>query len=759
MGNMKLVSGLGAAVLLALASPRAAAAQAELAGRVVDAGTGQPIAGASVRISAIGRAELSHADGVFHFHRIPAGEYVVSAARVGYAPGTATARLAAGRTDSVTIRLAPSAVELGALVVTGTLAARSRDEVLSATSVVSGRRLERELGSTVAATLERLPGVAATSIGPATARPVIRGLSSDRVLVLEDGQRPGDLSSTSGDHAVASDVLTARQVEVVRGPMSLLYGSSALGGVVNVIRGEVPTTRTEHVHGAATAQLTSADRGAASGAYAEGGAGRFVFRAEGSARASGDVRTPRGELRNTEARTLGASGGASYVGARGYAGASYRFYDNDYGIPGGFLGAHPSGVDIHMRRQGIRAAGELRPGSGAVSAVRGNVALTDYNHTEFESSGSVGTRFRQRSAAADVTAQHDERGILAQGAFGVRAQLRDVATGGSLRTPSTTDYTLAAFAVEEVGRGALRGQLGARYDFARFDPDDGFIRVGGERIPVRPRTFGSFSGSAGVLYDFGGGVRAGGSVARSYRTPDFNELYSNGPHLAAGTFDVGDPSLRQEVGVGVDGYVRVTRPTLRAEVAAFRNRLDGYIFPSTRGRVELGTQGGVARAQYTNEDALFTGAEADAEWHVVPRLVLEATASLVRARFTTERAAIPTFVGSDTVFVAASEYPPLIPPVTGRAGARWEDGPWSLRGSLRFAGRQGRTGDFEEPTDGYVVGDLAAGLRLRRGGRVHSITLRLDNVAGTEYRNHLSRTKVIMPEPGRSLGLLYRITY
>lgn len=756
---MRFYREVGAAVAVVVAFACPVAAQAELAGRVVDAASGQPVAGATLRIGSLGRADVSHADGTFHFHRLPAGEVVVTASRVGYAPGTATVQLALGRTDSVTLRLQTSAVELGAVVVTGTLGARSRDEVLSATSVVSGRRLERELGSTVASTLERLPGVSATSIGPATARPVIRGLSSDRVLVLEDGQRPGDLSSTSGDHAVATDVVTARQLEVVRGPMSLLYGSSALGGVVNVIRDEVPNTRAEHLHGVGTVQLSSVDRGATTGGYVTGGAGNIAFRAEGSARTSGDIHTPAGQLTNTDTRTLGAAAGASYVGENGYAGASYRFYDNDYGIPGGFLGAHPSGVDIRMRRQSLRGAGELRPGGGPFGSVRGNVVLTDYNHTEFESSGSVGTRFRQLSAVGDLVAEHEARGILAQGAVGVRAQLRDVRTGGSLRTPSTKDWTVAGFAVEEVGRGALRGQFGARYDFARFDPEESFIRVGGERIPTRPRQFGSFSGSAGALYDFGGGVRVGGSVARSYRTPDFNELYSNGPHLAAGTYDVGDPALRQEVGAGVDGYLRVTRPTFRAEVAAFRNRLDGYIFPSTRGRVELGTQGGVARAQYTNEDALFTGAEADAEWRVTPHLILEGTASLVNARFTSDRAAIPTFVGSDTVFVAASEYPPLIPPVNGRAEARWEQGVWSLGGALRFAGRQERTGDFEEPTDAYVVGDLTGALRLRRGARVHSITLRLDNVADAEYRNHLSRTKVIMPEPGRSLGLLYRITY
>jgi iron complex outermembrane receptor protein len=414
-----------------------------------------------------------------------------------------------------------------------------------------------------------------------------------------------------------------------------------------------------------------------------------------------------------------------------------------------------------MRRHTARGEAELRPAGGPLASLRAAGTFTDYQHTELEASGSVGTRFDQQLAAGELSARHDALGPLSQGAAGVRAQFRDITTGGALKTPSTYDWALAGYLVEEVGSGPLRLQLGARYDWARYEPRDtaAFVDVGGERIPVRPRTFGAVSGSLGGLYEVSSGVRVGASVSRAYRTPDFNELYSNGPHLAAGTYDVGDPSLDKETGLGTDLFVRVQRPGLRAEAAAFRNQLDGYVFPSSRGRVELGTQGGVARAQYTNEDAVFTGWEGDLEWSVASRLVLEGTVSSVSARFTSAREPIPVIEGVDTTFIAASRFPPLIPPLHGRAGLRWDAGRWSLGGTLRAAARQDRTGDFEEPTDGYVVGDLTAGLRLQRGVRVHTLTLRLDNVANTEYRDHLARTKAIMPQPGRGLSLLYRLTY
>jgi iron complex outermembrane receptor protein len=620
--------------------------------------------------------------------------------------------------------------------------------------------MDREMGSTVAATLQGVPGVAATSMGPATARPVIRGLSSDRVLVLEDGQRPGDLSSTSGDHAVAVEGATARQIEVVRGPMSLLYGSSALGGVVNVIREEVPTSLPQHPHGAATAALGSADRSATLGGYTTAALGPVAVRAEATGRISGNVHTPIGPLENTQTRALGFSGGASLVRDRGHLGAAYRFYGNEYGIPGGFAGAHPGGVDIRMRRHTVRGEGELRPGGNVLSSVRGAALFTDYFHEEIGSAGTVATRFGQQLLSGDLQARHNPVGILGEGAVGIRAQFRDVATGGAVRTPSTYDWNVAGYLVEEVETGRLRFQFGGRYDLARFVPrEKTSVIVGGQRVPVRERTFNSLSASAGVLYDLGAGLRAGANVARSFRTPDFNELYSNGPHLAAGTYDVGDPGLEQETGVGLETFVRLGRPGLRLEAAAYRNQIAGFIFPSTRGRVEFGTSGGVARAQYTNEDARFTGFELDGEWRALRDLVLEGNASLVHAEFTSERAPIPLFQGVDTVFVEASRYPPLIPPLMGRVGARWERGPWTVAAGVRLAAEQDRVGDFEEPTAGYAAGDASVAFRLTRGRQFHAITLRLENVADAEYRNHLARTKTVMPEPGRSVSLLYRITY
>nr|MBA3970061.1 TonB-dependent receptor [Gemmatimonadota bacterium] len=673
-----------------LASPLVGQAATGVAGRVTDAASGAPLPAARVwLVEQPHRVESTHEDGAFSFLRLGPGRYTLVVERLGYGQFTRQITVRAGSVEQVLVAISPAAVNLDAVVVTGTVGGRRGQEVLSPTSVLSGAELDRQLDITVAATLQNTPGVAVTSIGPATARPVIRGLSGDRILVLEDGQRPGDLSSTSGDHAVAIDPSTARQIEVVRGPMSLLYGSSALGGVVNVVRDEIPTAVPEHVHGAATVQGTSVNRGTSMGAYASTGVGRFALRAEGSARDWNDVRTPLGPMRNTSAQTLGLAAGGAYIGEQGHAGGSYRFYDSDYGIPAGeYLGGHARGVDIAMRRHSLRTEAEIHD-RGLLSSLRATGTYTDYQHTEREKSGGVGTFFAQDLAVGEVVARHDARGVLTQGAAGIRAQYRNITTGGSLRTPSTYDYSLAGFAVEEFGRGALRLQAGARYDWTRFVPREAaVVRIGDEEIPVRERTFGSMSGSLGLLYAVREDVRLGASVARAFRTPDLNELYSNGPHLAAGTYDIGDPNLRAESGLGLDVFARLNRERIRGEVALFRNNLGDFIDRSTRGRV-IGV-GAAPLAQYTNVDARFTGFEADVDWNVVTRVTLAGTVSYVRARFTSPRDSIglPNETFTDTTYILESRYPERIPPLNGRVAARYDLPRYFAEASARFAARQ-----------------------------------------------------------------------
>jgi iron complex outermembrane recepter protein len=757
---------LATLVLSSIPATAAAQAREQLAtvrGRVIDAETGEPITAAVVRLAEVHRAEPTHGDGNFVLRDLAGGEYTLIVQRIGYRPHSRQLTVGAGQTVTVEVRLTVAAVRLAPQVVTGTVGTRAGQDVLSPTSVLSEADLDRQLSTTVAATVRNVPGVSTSSIGQATSRPVIRGLGGDRILVLEDGQRPGDLSSLSGDHAVAVDPLTAQRIEVVRGPMSLLYGSSALGGVVNVVREEIPESVPDHLHGSISAQGESAlSAFAAGGELRAAAARRIAVRGDVSARGSGETRTPLGRLANTDSRAFGGAFGAAYVGPSGHVGAAYRMYASDYGIPGGFVGSHPEGVDVEMRRHSVRAEGEHHP-EGAIATGRATVTLNDYSHNEIEKSGRVGTAFVQQSASAEVVVGHGIIGHAHEGALGVRGQYRSILTGGSLRTPSTRDYNIALYAVEELGHGTWRLQLGARYDHAHYEPQRQTVIIVGDRsVRTTPRTFGSFSGAIGTLYAPREGVRIGANVSRAYRTPDFNELYSSGPHLAANAFEVGDPELRQETGVGADLFARITRERLHVEVAVFRNWLNDYISPSSRGDAVQSPQGQPV-FQFTNQDAVFTGAEGELQLRVAPRVVVDAVLSHVVAQFTGGRDPIPVFVttptGLDTAFVPASRYPALIPPTNGRVELRYEQPRYFGAVGSRFAMEQSRVGDFEEPTSGYAVAHMSVGYRLLRGSTLGTLTLRVDNLLDTVYREHLSRVKAIMPEPGRSVSLLYRLAF
>lgn len=763
------------ALLVAVAAwlPWGSAAAQErgtIIGVVVEAGAG-PLAAAHVELVESHRSESTRVDGGFAFPDVPAGTHTLAVQRIGYAPRQVVVQVDAGRTTEIRIELQVAAVQFEEIVVTGTITSRAGQDVLSPTSVVSAAELERKLDATVAATLADEPGVAVTGLGPATARPVIRGMGGDRIVMLEDGVRSGDMSSTSADHAVAIDPLTAQRMEVVRGPMSLLYGSSALGGVVNVVREEVPRTVPDHFHGAIVGQAQSVNTGGTLGGFGVVPIGRWAARFEASGRASGDVSTPSGTLGNTDARTwnLAAGVGRSVNGA--HLGASYRFFDSRYGIPDGAHESHDEepgaeepdeehAHNVHVEMQRHSARGELDLHHVAFfEEVEVTGSYTNYTHREVEEGGEIGTEFLQDVAALNVLAHHDALGLISTGALGFSAQYRDIETGGELATPSTRDVSAAVFVVEEVGRGPLRLQAGARYDVARYEPRGAAsIDVGGELVPVRDREFSAFSGSLGLLYEVSEPVRVGVSVARAYRTPDFNELYTSGPHLAANSFDVGDPGLDAETGTGIDAFVRYQGSRIQAELAAFRNQLDGYVFPSSRGRTVEGAEG-LPLFQYTNEDARFTGIEGGLDLSITKQLVLEATGSVVRAEFTSERAPIPVFVDGDTTFVTASKHPPLIPPAHGRVALRYETADWFAGVGGRFAAEQDRTGDFEEPTAAYAVADLTGGIRFLRGGRLHTLTLRVDNLLDAEYRDHLSRIKEIMPQPGIGVSLLYRLAF
>lgn len=706
-------------------------------GTVVDSETGAPVAGAQVRLVELERRVETHASGRFTFADVPAGTYTLAVRRIGYDGAAQSVTVSTESIVEITVSLTTAAIELPGIMVTGGLRAQESEYALQPSVALDGRDLDRNLGATLAETVAHETGIAAVSMGPATARPIIRGLGGDRVLLLEDGARTGDMSYSAPDHAVSVDPFSAERIEVVRGPAALLYGSNALSGVVNIRRDEIPTTVPDGVHGRVGLQAQSASRSATAGGHLIAPLGGLAVRLEGTVRDADDLRTPDGLLENTQLRTYTAAAGVGLVRDWGHGGLSYRHYNSSYGIPGGFVGGHAAGVTVAMRRNAFRGELHRRGGGGLLSDLELSGGFVHYAHEEIERGGVLGTAFRLVTADGNVIARHDGWGPFSSGGVGVRVQYQDYAFGASLATPDTRELTAAAFFLEQIETGRLRVQFGGRYDWTRIEPLDTTTRV--DIGDVRARTFGVFSGSVGALVDMGGGVGVGVNLGRAFRTPDVNDLYSQGPHLAAYREEVGNPDLKMEAGVGLDAFVRVTRPGLRGELAAFRNRISNFIYPRETGDT---SQRALPIAQYVGRDAELVGLEGRLDVSPLRHLAVTLTGSYVRGTLTETDQPLP-----------------LIPPLKGQIELRYERPSYFVGVGTRLAARQDRVGEFETPTPGYAVVHATAGYTWPWLGRLHAVTLRLDNLGDAVYREHLSRVKSIMPEAGRNLSALYRVDF
>jgi iron complex outermembrane recepter protein len=742
------------ASLCAAAAPLVAQApQTGVEGVVLEAGSGEPLPAVLVRIAETRRQEMTHEDGAFHLLNLAPGRYTLVFDRLGYRSVRRVVQLQPGELQRLRVELEPTPLTIPGLVVTGTIGARAHEEVLRPTEVLSGLDLASRLDATLAGTLQAQAGVSSASMGPAPARPVIRGLGGDRILILEDGERMGDVSYTSADHAVALDALAADRIEVVRGPQALFYGSNALGGVVNVVREEIPASLPDRPRGRASLQGQTVNGGGAGELDLNGALGTVAARLEASYRGAGDLDTPAGPLENTQLRAAGGSVGASRVTGSGHAGAAYRFYGSRYGIPPDPVSGHAFGVDVEMRRHAWR--GELRRlgGPGPFSAGALDASYTRYHHQEIEPEGLLGTEYGLHTASAQAVVEHDGRGVLARGALGARGEWRDYAFNTGRAVVRSHEYSAAGFFLEESAWRSLRLQVGGRYDVRRIDPlTEGDDLVG----EVRPRTFGSWSGSFAALYDLRAGVFAGGSLARAFRTPSSDELFSRGPHLATYTFEIGNPDLREETAIGADAFLRVERGDIHVELAAFRNRIAGFVQTESTGQ----TREDLPVYRHANTEAVFHGWEAMAQWTPARWVVVDAAAAAVTATNVVTRQPLP-----------------FIPPLNGRVAVRVERAGAFTGLAWRAAARQDRVPSYCPiapcpvdpaagsppaeflPTDGHRIWDASAGYLWSTRGRLHMLTLRLDNLLDAEYRNHLSRVKLLMPEAGRGLTLLYRVSF
>ena len=635
----------------------------------------------------------------------------------------------------------PQPAKVEKFTVTASPLNASETEMTQPVTILSDEDLRRRQAGSIGDTVSRELGVQSTSFGPASGRPVIRGLDGARVRVLQNGVDTLDVSSISPDHQVATDSLNARQIEILRGPASLLYGSGAIGGVVNVVNGliaqEVPTAPT----GAIDLRGGSANRERTGAFDVTAGAGNIAVNANGFSRDTRDYRipgrivrddpdSPTGRLPNSDIDARGGGIGASLVGSRGYAGMGISNLRSDYGIPS------PEAPRIAMEQTRWDGAAEIANPGARFTRLKVRAGYNDYEHRELEPSGEVGTTFTNKAWDTRLELAH-ELGRGAKGAFGAQFQDRDFAAiGEEAIIPKTNARSSALFAVQQKRWNAWTLEGGARFERETRKPE----------ADLPSRRFSLSTVSAGLLRELTPNVSVTLNLTRAERAPSIEELYSNGPHHATQTFDIGDANLRKESSRNVDLTLRGKHGDVRWKASLFAARFRDYIHTASAdadgdGIADRYDEEGMLAAdgeflaQFTTQaNARFHGAEA--EWRYRPSgdgLGLRVFGDLVRGK------------------LSSGENLPRIPPSRIGFEVDWRRDPWSADVSAIRVSSQNRVSPLETTTPGYtrVDAELAYAWAWERG-RTISLYLQGSNLLDKDIRVHTSYLKAFTPLMGRS---------
>ena len=733
---------LGALMLLA---PLVASGDT-LSGRVV-ARDGHAVAGATVVVVELHRIALTQTDGQFRFADMPAGSYTVTVRRLGFAPLARQVSVAASTTLDLTLERTSVWVE--PVTVTAT---RAPLDVFSSplpTEALSEDRLRRAQSVSLAHALAQLPGINALSTGQQIGKPVIRGLAGPRVLVLEDGSRLEDYSWSDED-GPSVDARLAQRVEVIRGPASVLYGSDALGGVVNVIPEELPDAnggpRTMHTGFEISGASNNAEFEGA--ARVEGASGGWGWRLFGIGRFASSLHTPVGELDNTG---FSAMSGEAVVGARGARGSTtlrYTRYGGEFKLleAEGPATGETGRPERKLSDDRVQLAGDYLLGGVRVEtkAQWQRHSLVEVADTGVSAGGAPleGTAFDLllNTLTLDVLAHHTA-GARVHGTLGVSGLTQSNDTRG--RIPLVPDARLrsgAVFAFEQAVLGRLSLLAGARVDVRRLTADSN-AKLG---LSSQTRDYTAFSGNVGIVYRMGAAALTA-NLGRAWRAPTLFELYSNGAHLGEARYEIGDRGLKPEAGMNVDAAVRWQRGRIRAELAGYRNAIGRFVYITpTDSFVTVSTSppDSLRVYRYQQANARLVGGEAAVEVEVARPLTLHARADAVRG---TNR--------------ATGDPLPLLPPARVALGAElhriafgWADRTYA-GAEVEVTTRQTRLNPLDIPTGGHTLLNLSAGIVRSLFGRVCHVDITVRNATNVSYRSFLSRYKEFALDPGRNVVL------
>ncbi|MES2997322.1 MAG: TonB-dependent receptor [Verrucomicrobiota bacterium] len=642
------------------------------------------------------------------------------------------------------------ATKLDEMVITANRDGQTLFEQLQPASLLTAEELRYEIAPTLGETLAREPGVSSTSFGPGAGRPIIRGLGDDRVRILQNGTSVFDVSNVSPDHAVAVDPLSIGSVEILRGPASLLYGPNTTGGVVNVIDGRIPLEKHDGKFptGRVLTEAGSADDSFSSAGAFDWGAGPFAFHIDGFHRETDDIEIPgyarssrlraadplppgeteaKGTLPNSATQSTGAAFGGTWFFEKGHLGASFSGIDSSYGTV-----AEPD-VTIDLRQRRFDLSGALLEPFAYAKEVNFKLGWTDYEHTEFEGP-DPGTEFLTDGINLRTELVHEEI-VGFEGALGYEYRGSDFSALGSeafLPSVESTAHSLFLFEESKLNE-KLRLQLSGRYDNQSHETS------------VDEADFHVFGASAGIVYNPAENYALTLSLSGTRRPPTYVELYADGPHVATGTVEIGDPSLGTEDVLALDLSVKKSAGFVTGGVSGFYYRFDDFISLQPTGMMDPVEN--LPVSAYRAVAADFIGAEAEAVFHLLDPVATEGKPA-------TRSTTLDFTLAADYVHAEdrdTGEPLPLIPPLRTRAALDYRIGPMSARMEGMIAAAHDRNADDELRTSGYQLINASLGYDFEIGGVKTTAYVKGSNLTNEEVRYSTSALKDVAPLAGRGV--------
>ncbi|MCJ2184845.1 TonB-dependent receptor [Novosphingobium sp. 1949] len=614
------------------------------------------------------------------------------------------------------------------------------DETPAITAKVSAQSMLLTGGASIAGALQDVPGVAASGFAAGASRPIIRGMDSTRVRMLENGISSADVSDIGPDHGVPIDPLAARSIEVVRGAGTLRYGSQAIGGVVNVLNNRVPTfLPTETISGEVTGSYGTAADTAQTSALIDAKAGNFAIHADAFYRHADDYDTPDGTQANSWFHGHGESGGLSYFFGDSHIGAAVEQYNASYGIPS-------DDTHIVMKQTKYISRDVIDIDSGLLQTLTIDAGYADYQHSEVEDDGTIDTTFKNKEFDGHAELKLGAIGPLSNTAVGFEyghRKFRAIGEDASYLYPTTTENEAGYIFTEMPITDSLKLQGSGRIEH---------VSVAGTPASDIPTTrdFTPVSGAIGALWTASSAIKIGLNFSSTGRAPAQTELFARGGHDGPNTFETGDPTLKIERANSLEASLRVDTGRLRFEGSLYSTWFNNYIYGELTGRTcdDDGVctdddSGELKELNYTQQNAHFRGAEGQASYAIVDddtgEFDFKVMADYVRATLDD---------GSNV---------PRIPPYRVGGGFDWKSKPLDAGVMLKYVGRQDKFGDYDTATGAYY--DLGAHIAWRPFAEHQGIEFAIvgQNLTNDVQRDAAAFNKAEVEMPGRNVRFVVKV--